>query len=240
MPRGRVRLLLVRQRLVLEQTLCDVDAEAVDAAVEPEAQHLLEVPLHGLVVPVEVGLLGSEDVQVVLAAAWVELPRRAPEGGRPRVRRAAVAAGAEEVAPAIRVARVGECVAEPLVLLRGVIGDDVHEHPQAEHVGVCEERVEVGERPEARVDVRVVGDVVAVVGTRRGVERRQPDRVDAEIPQIAEPRTDSGEVAEAVAVGVGEAADVDLVEDGVAPPHGATSYVPLARPACTGGAHARS
>ena len=43
-------------------------------------------------------------------------------------------------------------------------------------------------------------------------------RVDAEGAEVGEPRRDPREVAEAVAVGVGEAADVDLVEHGVAPP----------------------
>ena len=44
--------------------------------------------------------------------------------------------------------------------------------------------VEVGERAEERVDVAVVGDVVAGVALRRGVERREPDRVDAELLQV--------------------------------------------------------
>ena len=48
-----------------------------------------------------------------------------------------------------------------------------------------DQRVEVGQRAEQRVDVAVVGDVVAAVGHRRGVERREPDRVDAEVAQVA-------------------------------------------------------
>ena len=49
-----------------------------------------------------------------------------------------------------------------------VIRDEVDDHPQAELMGVGEEGVEVGERAEARVDVDVVGDVVAVVASGDG------------------------------------------------------------------------
>ena len=43
--------------------------------------------------------------------------------------------------------------------------------------------VEVVERAQARVDVAVVGDVVAAVGERGGIERAQPDRVDRRAPR---------------------------------------------------------
>ena len=48
--------------------------------------------------------------------------------------------------------------------------------------------------------------------------RGEPDRVDAEVAQVGQARADAGEVADAVAVAVGEAAEVDLVDDGAAPP----------------------
>ena len=48
-------------------------------------------------------------------------------------------------------------------------------------------RVEIGQRAELRVDVAVVGDVVAHVRHRRGEDRRQPDRVDPELGDIGQP-----------------------------------------------------
>ena len=79
----------VGQRGVLADEVHDVGAEAVDAAVQPEAQHVV----HGLddlrVVPVEVGLLGQEGVQVPLLGGLVPRPRgAAAEGRRPVVGRA--------------------------------------------------------------------------------------------------------------------------------------------------------
>jgi hypothetical protein len=108
--------------------------------------------------------------------------------------------------------------AEPLVVDGGVVADQVDRHPQAVGVGFRDERVEVLEVAEHGVDGARVGHVVAVVGHGRGVERREPQRVDAEQFQVAQPRPHALQVADAVAVGVAEAGDVDLVHDGVAPP----------------------
>jgi hypothetical protein len=96
-----------------------------------------------------------------------------------------------------------------------VVGHQVDDHLEPQAVAVCDQRVGVGEGAEQRVDVLVVGHVVAVVVLRRGVERRDPERVDAEVAQVGQPRGDPGQVADAVAVAVGEAADVDLVGHGV-------------------------
>ena len=84
--------------------------------------------------------------------------------------------------------------------------------------GLGDQLVEVGERAERRVDVVVVGDVVAEVGVRRDGDRAQPDAVDAEPLQVVEPLDDPPQVADAVAVGVAERARIDLVERAFAPP----------------------
>ena len=68
------------------------------------------------------------------------------------------------------------------------------------------------------VDVEVVGHVVAVVLLRRRVARVQPDGVHAERGDVVEVAADAVEVADAVAVGVGERADVHLVDERVPPP----------------------
>ena len=89
---------------------------------------------------------------------------------------------------------------EPRVLVGGVVGHPVEQHADVARVGVGEQAVEGGEVAEQRVDVAVVGDVVAEVGHRRAVDRRQPERVDAEPLQVVEARAHALEVADAVAV----------------------------------------
>ena len=219
---------VVGQPVGLDHAVGDVDPEAVDAAVEPEAQDAAELLAHLLVRPVEVGLRAVEEVQVPLAGRAVGLddarPGRAAEDGLPVVRRlvaARAAAVAEEVAGALGAAgRGGERRLEPFVLVRRVVGHQVDDHADAAGVRLGEHRVEVGERAESRVDVAVVGDVVAGVALRRRVEGGEPDRVDPQFLQVAEPARDAGEVAHAVAVRIGERPGVDLVDRGGAPPLG--------------------
>src|SRR3712207_7900262 len=50
------------------------------------------------------------------------------------------------------------------------------------------------QRPVDRVHARVVGDVVAEVSQRRRVDRRHPQRVDAEPGQVVEPALDPAQV----------------------------------------------
>src|SRR5690606_28932803 len=67
-------------------------------------------------------------------------------------------------------------------------------------------------------DAAVVGDVVAEVGHRRGLEGGQPDGVDAEPRQVVEAPADALEIADAVPVRVLVGARIDLVHDAVSPP----------------------
>ncbi len=210
----------------LHQAVGDVDPEAVDAHVQPEPQDGAELVGDGRAVPVEVGLLGGEQVQVPVAGGAVGVlragPGRAAEDGLPVVGRqfAVLAlAGTEVVALAQRGrGALAQGALEPLVLVGGVVGDEVHDDPQAQRVGVADQRVRVQQGAEHRVHRPVVGHVVAGVGLRGGVERREPDGVHAEVAQVGQTAADAGQVAHAVAVGVGETARVHLVDDRVPPP----------------------
>ena len=214
------------QPLGLHQAVGDVDAEAVDAPVEPVAQDVLELRAHVGVRPVEVGLLAVEQVQVPLAGCAVGLgharPGAAAEDAAPGVRRQLArraATVAEQVAGPLRAARAGgQRRAEPRVLVGGVVRDEVHEHPQAERVRLLDEVLGVGGAAEQRVDLAVVGDVVAGVGHGGAVDRRQPQGVHPERRQVRQPGGHAGEVTDAVAVGVGERPRVDLVDHRRAPP----------------------
>ena len=77
---------------------------------------------------------------------------------------------------------------EPGVPVGDVVRDDVDDRPDAEREGIGDEGLGLGERAEGRIDGPVVGDVVAAVGQRGDVPRREPDRVDAEVAKVGEPR----------------------------------------------------
>ncbi|MGX1476134.1 UNVERIFIED_CONTAM: hypothetical protein RKD50_004942 [Streptomyces canus] len=200
-----------------------VHAEAVDPAVGPEAQGGAEVLADLVVRPVEVGLLGGEQMQVPLPVRHPP-PGAAAEDGLP-VGGREFAVRATPVTEHVPLARRrsgagGEGLLEPDVLVGGVVGDEVDDHLQPEPVRFADHRVEVVERPEARVDVPVVGDVVAAVGELGGVEGAQPQGVGAEGDQVREALGDAPDVPEAITVGVGETAGIDLVDDGLPPPVG--------------------
>jgi hypothetical protein len=87
------------------------------------------------------------------------------------------------------------------------------------HLG--EQAVEIGHGAEGREDGAVVADVVAVVVVGRLVDRADPDHIHAQPLEMVEPGQDAGQVPDPIAVGVHEAARVDLVGDGGLPPWGA-------------------
>jgi hypothetical protein len=79
------------------------------------------------------------------------------------------------------------------------------------------------------VDVPVVGDVVPVVAQWARVVGEEPDDVDAELLHVVELLDQPVEVADAVAVGVAEGLDVQLVEDGVLVPERVLAHRLLGR-----------
>ena len=99
-----------------------------------------------------------------------------------------------------------------------MVWDEVDKNLQLQLMGTLDEAIKIVKRAVLGIDVEVVGHVIAVVLLRRGKERCQPDRIDPEVFQMLESRGDRGQVANSVVVGVGEAADVDLIENRTAPP----------------------
>ena len=210
---ARMRVVLVRggrivaELPILDQRMADVDPEARDPAVEPEAQDALELLAHLRVPPVQVGLTGGEVVQVVAAPLLVERPGGAAAEDRPPVVRHLVCPDVE-VRP----------IAEPGMAVGRVVRDEVEEDANPAPGGLRDQRVDVRQGSELRVHVGVVGDVVTPVDVRRRVDRVEPDSVDAQPFEVVQLRGQAVEVAHAVAVSVGERPGVDLVEDALTPP----------------------
>ena len=204
---------------VLDQVPDHVDAKAVDALLQPEPHHVVDRGAHVRIAPVEIRLLGQEGVIVILPGRLVELPRAAAELGQPVVRHAAIRLRiAPDVPVAFGIVARGAALDEPGMLVGGVVRHEVEDQLQAVVMRGREQRIEIRHRAEQRIDAGIVGDVVAEIGHRRGEDRRQPDRVDAERFHIRQPPQDAGEIADAVAIGVLKRARIDLIEDAVAPP----------------------
>jgi len=199
--------------LPLVQVRHGVEPESVDAQVHPEPQHLEHGVLHARVLEVQVRLVGEEPVPVVLAADWVE----GPVGGLgvdeddPGAGVLVVGVG-PHVEVAERPVGIGARGLEPRVLVGRVVHDQVGDDPDAALVRLVHERDEVADVPVVGQHRHEVGDVVAAVAQRRGVDRQQPDAVDAEPLQVVQPGRQPAQVAGAVAGRVLETAYEYLVE----------------------------
>jgi len=99
-----------------------------------------------------------------------------------------------------------------------VAQDLVDDDFQAQFVGFVDNLVEVVQIAEDRVYIAIIGYVVTEVGHGRLEERRNPDGIHAKGFHIRELLADTLQIADAVAVGVTEAAGVNLVNDAIAPP----------------------
>src|SRR5271163_1725648 len=81
-----------------------------------------------------------------------------------------------------------------------------------------DQRIEIVQRAKYRIDVQIAGDVIAEVGHRRWKNRRQPDRIDAEIEEIGHTIDDSGQITDSVAIRVLKRPWINLVENSLSPP----------------------
>jgi len=210
---------VVAQLRVLDEAVRHVDAKAVDPAIEPEAEDVEHGRLDLGVAPVQVRLLGVEQVQVVLPGLLVQRPGRAAPHPDPVVgRRAVRLAVAPDVPVALRIVARAPRLDEPCMLVGAVVRHDIDHHRDAERVRARDQPIEGGEVAEPRIDIDEVAHVVAAVGQRRGVERRDPDGVHSQPGQVVEARQDAGQVADPVAVRVLKAPRVDLVDGPALPP----------------------
>ena len=211
---------------VLRNQVDDVHAEAVHALVQPEAHDVVDLFADLRVLPVQVGLLDGEVVQVELAGRLVPLPYGGAEARNPVVRRNRLAVLVEslgiapDVVVAVGVVLGGACLLEPFVLVGSVVDDQVHHELDAVLVRGFEQLIEVFHGAELGHDGTVVGDVVAVVVVRGSVDGGEPQHLNTQIGEVRNLLGDTGQVTDAVAVGVVEGAGVDLVNNGFLPPLG--------------------
>src|SRR5438128_8609156 len=71
---------------------------------------------------------------------------------------------------------------------------------------------------EVRIDVEIIGDVVAVITQWRRIKRKKPDGRDAELLQIIQFLDQATKIAHSIAVTVAKRLDVQFVDDRVLVP----------------------
>ena len=197
-----------------------VEPEPVHVAVEPEFHDGKRPVLNFGIVEVEIRLLAQEIVEIELLPSRLPLPGGpAVEDRQPVVRRSAVGLGIRPDVPVgLRVVPALPAFFEERMQIAGMRKHLVNDHAQPGFMRGVYELVEIVQRAEQGIDAGMVGDVVSHVQHGRGEERREPDRVDAEIRDVGQSSRDAFQVADAVAIVILKRAGVNLVYDASAPP----------------------
>ena len=107
---------------------------------------------------------------------------------------------------------------EPSMLVGRVVDHQIHHDLQTALVRFGKQLVHILQGAEQRIDILIIGNIVAVVVLRRLVDRGEPHHVHAEVGEVVETAGDALQVADAVAVGILEGTRVDLVDHRVGPP----------------------
>ena len=131
---------------MLDQHPDHIDTEAINTAGEPEAHHIVDRSAYRRVAPVEIGLLGVEQMEVVLTRSLIKAPGRATKIAQPVIWRPPVSGRVTPDIPVAERTRArGACLHKPGVLIRGVVGYQVEDQPHAAGMQCAQQTVKIGE-----------------------------------------------------------------------------------------------
>jgi hypothetical protein len=160
----------------LDEERHGVDPETADPELEPEPDDAGDLLADRRVGDVEVGLGLVEAVEVVLPDLAVVGPHPALIAGEGLGEVGVLGLLVDPDVPVpVGGVGVGPSRLEPRVLVGRVVDDEVDDHPHAPVAGGAHRLHELAERPQPRVDVVEVADVVAVILVGCGVEGHQPE-----------------------------------------------------------------
>ena len=216
----RLGQVLAVRSFALDQVRNGVEPESVHAEIEPEPHRPEHRHEHARIVEVEIRLVRIEPMPKICSGHRIEAPVRFFRVGEddPRVGVAAVVVG-PDIEPAPGGSRLGAARAlEPGVLVGRVVDNELRDHPKTARVRRRDESAHVLDRAVFGMHGTVVGDVVAVVAPRRGIEGQEPDRGRPQLGDVVELLGQPGQVADAVVVRIEERLHVHLIDDRILVP----------------------
>ena len=171
---------IVAQLFVFDNEANDIHAEPVHAAIQPKAQGVKHGSFYVRVAPVEFRLLWHKLMQVILPGRFIPRPRRAAKKAAPVVGQRAVGLGiAPDVPIPLGVVAAAARFNKPRVLVGSVVGNPVNDDLDAAGVGGFYKAVKGCQVAKHRVNIAIVGHIVAKIFHRRRVERANPDGINA-------------------------------------------------------------
>src|SRR5574344_122740 len=101
---------------------------------------------------------------------------------------------------------------EPPMLIRGVVHHQIHDNSNAPAFRFGNQMVHIRHRAEIRIDGAIVGNVIAIVGIGRSVNRRKPKDANAKVFQIVQLGNNSRDIPDAITIRIAKRARVDLID----------------------------
>lgn len=114
---------------------------------------------------------------------------------------------------------------EPLVLVTGMVDNQVHEKLHAARVTALNKTINVRNCAVRGVHAVVIRNIVAHVHLWRFVRRRHPDDINPELLDVVQLRHYAGDIADAIVVGVLERRWPDLVDGAFSPPRSVNCFL---------------
>ena len=206
----------------LLQAAEDVQTEAVNAHIQPELEHLVDLLPQGLIIPVQVGHFLGILMQIVFAGQLVILPCGAialAETVAPVVRLRAVSLGRlPYVVVTVGVVLGFAGFLEPNALVGGVVQHLIHNDPDAHAVSLVQQHLEILQGAVIGVDIVIVGHIVAIIHHRGFVDGGKPDTIHTQLLQLGKLGHNALQITDAIAVAVAKTLAVDLVDNRFLPP----------------------
>ena len=104
------------------------------------------------------------------------------------------------------------------MLVRSMVGDEIQNDAKASRVGLRDQSVEIRKIAEDRRNVAIIRNVISEIRHRRRVNRRNPNRIDAETHNMVEALNDSRKIPDSISVGILKRPRINLIDDATLPP----------------------
>ena len=153
----------IRESFRLGNHVDDIHSEAVDPLVQPPPHHGIHIFAHLRIVPVQIRLLGRENVQIILLSVFVIRPGRTAEPGTPVVWRFSIPSIPPDIIIPVWIGLRGPAFYEPFMLIRRMIHHKIHDDFDAPLMAFLQQEIKILHGSEFFHDAPVIGNVVSVV-----------------------------------------------------------------------------
>ena len=99
-----------------------------------------------------------------------------------------------------------------------MVQHQIHNNPDVSFFRLCNQLFHVRKCSEDRVDILIIGNIVAIIVHRRTVNGRKPDRIDTQFFQIRQSFNNALQISDSIPVAVLKASGINLINYRIFPP----------------------